>query len=176
MSYYFALCSSEMYQQKYLEFLLEHYHELHLPYAFPETFSYLASPVLMGKGCFLCFNDEYEVIGAFGFIFGTGEHEYTDTDIVQIQAVFILKHYRKSYLFLHSLQFFIQYLAQQRGEVREIRFWSPADEPLRRLFDKLAQRVASVQMEFGTLDEYRASFEAWQAYAAKFPVEKYFDL
>lgn len=175
MSYYFSICSSEMYQQKYLEFLLEHYKQLHLPYPFPVSLSFIASPVLMERESFLCFNEEDEIIGAFGYIYGTGENEYEDTHIVQIQIAFLQEKYRRTKLFLKGLQFLTQYIAQLDKEVEEFRFWAPANSYLRGLFSKIAKREASSETAFGSIDEYRASFPAWHTYAAGFRHEAYFD-
>ncbi|MFT9849466.1 hypothetical protein [Aneurinibacillus sp. REN35] len=174
MSYYFSICSSAMYQQKYLEFLLEHYNQLHLPYSFPVALSFIASPILMERESFLCFNEEHEVIGAFGYIYGTGENDYEDTHIIQMQIVFLQEEYHGTTVFLKGLQFLTQYLAQLDQEVTEFHFWAPADAYLRQLFTKIAQKVSSSETAFGTIDEYHASFSAWRTYAAKFRHEASF--
>lgn len=54
----FSVCASEMYQRKYMDFLLTHYVDLRLPYPFPDAFGFIASPVLLGQECFLCLDDE----------------------------------------------------------------------------------------------------------------------
>jgi len=167
MSYYFSICSSEMYQQKYMELLLEHYEQLRLPYPFPVALSYIASPVLMRYESFLCFNEEGEVIGAFGCIFGTGEKEYEDTDIVQIQVVCFAEPYRGTLLFAKALSFFTEYLEQLDHEVTELRFWAPADDDLKKLFAKISRRTATANTEQGALDEYRCTYSEWTSQAAK---------
>ena len=177
MSYYFARCSTVMHEQKYVEFLLEHYQDLNLPYSFPISLSFIASPLLMEdeKGeCFLCFSDQHEVIGALGYIYGTGENQYQDTHLIQIQIVYFREEYRKTTLFLHTLQFLIQYIAQLDREVKEFRFWTPANDDLQRLFTKIADKINSLETAFGPLDEYHASFSHWYAYANKFRQETYF--
>lgn len=172
MGTYISVCSSEMYQQKYMEFLLEHYTQLNLPYSYPVTLSFLASPILMDRETFLCFNDDHEVIGAFSYIYGTGEHQYEDVHIIQIQVAFFLEEYRSTRLFLQAIQFLTDHITQLGENVQEIRFWTPADDYLRRLFHKIATKNASVDTSFGTLDEYQASFPAWQAYSTKFRSSK----
>ena len=157
MSYYFSICASEFYQQKYVEFLLENYEQLQLPYAFPVALSYIVSPILMTHESFLCFNDDDEVVGAFGCIYGTGEKEYEDTDIVQIQVIFLADQYRGTLLFARALHFFTEYLEQLDREVKELRFWAPADASLHKLFAKIATKTAFAHTEHGMLDEYRCS-------------------
>ncbi|GIP33417.1 hypothetical protein [Paenibacillus sp. J2TS4] len=174
MDCYFSRCSSLFYDKKYLEFLLEHYTQLNLPYSFPAALSFLASPILMEAEAFLCFNEDYETIGALGYIYGTGENQYEDTQVVQIQIVFLLEEYRRTRLFLQGLQYLTQYIAQLDREVREIRFWAPADNDLRKLCTKVAERKTTAESVFGEIDEYRASFQAWHSYAAKFRHETYF--
>lgn len=174
--YYFTVSSTPMYLERYLEFLLEHYEELNMPYPFPVTLSFIGSPIIMEQECFLCFNEEDELIGVMGYIYGTGEHQYQDHHIVQIQVVFVLEPYRRTRWFLDGLQFLTQYMAQLEQKVQEIRFWAPAHSDLRRLFTKIANRTASPSTAFGTIDEYRASFPALQAYAAKYAIhEVYFE-
>lgn len=174
MSFYFAVCRTEMYQQKYLEFLLEHHDRLHLPYSFPVAFSFLASPVLMGRECFLCFNGEDEVVGAFGYIHGTGERDYEDMHVLQIQVFFLLPEYRGTLLFIKGLQFMTQHIAQLKDEVEELRFWTPADDYLRRLFAKVAEPAASRETVFGGIDEYRVPCQSLLAYTERYRQETYF--
>lgn len=176
MSYYFQICATERYQEKYISFLLEHYSALNLPYSFPVTLSYIASPVLMTEEAILFFDHNDELAGALGYIYGTGEEQYQDTDIVQLQTLFLLDKYRGTRLFLEGLQYLTQYLAQLDREITELRFWVPAhDSQLRRLCGKLAQRTASSETAFGMIDEYRVSLPQLQQYGARFRHECYFE-
>ncbi len=168
MGYYFSKCSSELYQQKYLDFLLEHYQQLNLPYSFPVSLSFIASPFLLGDDAFLVFNDDEELIGAFGYVLGTGENQYEDTHIVQLQTVFFLEQHRCSLVLLRTLQFLTQYIAKLETEVTELRFWTAADESSRKLFGKIAERTSSVETVFGEIDAYQVPFSKWQSYAAKY--------
>jgi len=168
MSTYISVCSSEMYQQTYLSFLLEHYDRLGLPYSYPVALSFLSSPILMDREAFLCFNDEDEVIGAFSYIYGTGENQYEDKHVIQVQVVFILEKYRVTRLFLQAIQFLIEHITDLEEDVRELRFWTPANDRLRRLFSKFAEKIDSVDTVFGPIDEYRTAFSDLRAYAAKF--------
>ncbi|BAU28376.1 hypothetical protein DFP93_107157 [Aneurinibacillus soli] len=174
MDYYFQICATERYQEKYITFLLQHHKELNLPYPFPVLLSFMASPVLMQGEAVLCFNPDYEVIGALSYIYGTGDHNYQDTHIVQIQAVFLVDERRKTRLFLEGLQFLTQYIAQLDRKVTEFRFWTPAKRDLRRLFAKLAERTATRETDLGLIDEYRAPFSQWHTYGMRFRHESYF--
>ncbi|MGO4344507.1 hypothetical protein AB4Z45_03305 [Paenibacillus sp. MCAF9] len=174
MCYYFQVCSTESYQDKYLVFLLEHYKELKLPYSYPISLSFLASSVLMKKEAFLCFNEEDEIIGAFGYICGTAENQYEDTHVAQIQIVFIVDEYRRSRLFLESLQFLTQYIAQLSEPIIDFRFWVPVDLRLHKLLSKIAERKNTWETVQGVIDEYHASFSEWQTYVLKFRQEVYF--
>ncbi|MGE5703813.1 MAG: hypothetical protein ACM32O_14910 [Clostridia bacterium] len=128
----------------------------------------------MERTPFLCFTDEYELVGAFGIIFGTGENAYEDKQIVQIQIAYLQEEHRKPGVFLRGLQYMVQYLDQLETEVTEFRFLTAPDDYLNRLFAKIATKTASHETAFGTIDEYRASFAAWKAYAARFHQETYF--
>ncbi|RNB83386.1 hypothetical protein EDM56_22235 [Brevibacillus fluminis] len=168
MSCTFSACASEMDYQNYLEFLLEHYRDLHLPYPFPVSLSFIASPVLMQQGSILCFDEsEDRNIGALGYILGTGENHYQDTHVVQIQAVYLLEPYRSHTVFRKGLQFFTDHIVKQH-EVSEIRFFAPADDKLHRLLTKVSERIATRETDSGPLNEYRAAFSEWLAKVARF--------
>ncbi|MBW7475861.1 hypothetical protein K0T92_14030 [Paenibacillus oenotherae] len=175
MSYYFQICATERYQELYITFLLEHYSELNLPYSFPVALSYMASPVLMREEAILCFDQNDEIAGALGFIYGTGEQQYQDVHVVQLQVVFLQEEHRGTRLFLEGLQYLAQYLAALERKITEIRFWAPSQSELRQLFGKLAERVASSKTEGGEIDAYRASLDQWLAYGRRFRHEIYFD-
>jgi hypothetical protein len=126
----------------------------------------------MGKDVILAFNQDDELIGAIGYILGTGEHEYEDIHVVQIQTLFIEPFYRGSRLFLRGLQFFLDRLQEHDITVTELRFWTPALDELRSLIGKFAQPAAvATQAEFGALDEYRIPYTDLLVFAKKFKPE-----
>lgn len=168
MGYYFSVCSTHMYQFNYIDFVLEHYRELNLPYAFPAALSYIASPLLMESEPILGFDDEDQVVGALGYIHGTGENNYADRHIVQLQAAYIVERHRRTGLFVQGLQFLLQHLALQEEKVEELRFWTENTPSNRRLYTKFAKRFASADNDSGSLDAYRVSTSELQAYLAKF--------
>ncbi|MDT9720081.1 hypothetical protein QVE09_14285 [Paenibacillus sp. ClWae2A] len=170
MSHYFAKCSTYMYQHRYMDFLLAHYNELNLPYSFPTTLSYISSPLLMDGGAMLCFDDEDEVAGAFGYIHGTGEHDYEDRHVIQLQVAFIVHEHRRSRIFIEGLQFLVQHLDEYAYEepVQEIRFWALSEEANRRLFSKIAQQVTSTIREEGELNAYVVKLAQLRSYLASF--------
>ncbi|MCU6708686.1 hypothetical protein M6D81_08140 [Paenibacillus sp. J5C_2022] len=170
MDYYLAECATEMYMRNYMEFLLENYTELKLPYSFPVAFSYLASPVLLSRESFLCFNEEDEVIGAFGYIHGTGEHDYEDVHVIQLQVAYIKEGHRRTRLFLEGLRYLSEYLAERDEGVREIRFWTGEDAYSERLFSKFARQTARVESERGILYGYNVAVPDLQDYIARFQV------
>ncbi len=165
LSYYFEICATETYQAKYLDYLLGHYADLGLPYPFTVALSYIASPVLIGNEAILAFNADDELVGAVGYIHGTGDHDYADTEIVQIQIVYIDETCRCTRLFLRGLQFLAQHLRDLDQHVAEIRFWTAASSTHRSLFGKLAERASVTNHPaYGQLDEYRVSLPALLAF------------
>ncbi|MNZ99894.1 hypothetical protein D3C78_1192370 [compost metagenome] len=175
MSFYFSVCSTAKYQEKYISFLLKHYTELGLPYSFQETFSYIASPVMMEKEAILMFDQDDEVAGAIGYIHGTGDKDYEDSHVIQLQILFIIEKYRGSRLLLQAAQFLAQYIDQLREPVTELRYWIPAQEnALVKLSGKLAAQADFHETERGAIAEYRIPFADWHAYAMKYPHENYF--
>lgn len=174
MSCYFTICSTAKSQEIYMQFLLENYDALNLPYSFPVALSYISSPVLMGEECILIRDSNDEAAGALGFIRGTGAQSYEDQHILQIQTVFLKEHFRSSRLFLQASQFLAQHLAQLKHPVTELRFWIPAQPRLQRLCGKLAQKTAIQETVHGIIEEYRMDFADWHASMQKYPHELYF--
>ncbi|WP_127533946.1 hypothetical protein [Paenibacillus kobensis] len=160
----FNVCSTEMYQRKYMDFLLTYYEDLRLPYSFPIAFGFIASPVLLGEECFLCLDEEGDAIGAFSYIHGTGEENYKDRHIVQLQVAYLKPSYRCTTLFLQGLQTLAEHLNELNEEVQELVFWTETDGDSTRLFDKFALRTSIGE----SVIEYRVTLPLLNAYLAKF--------
>ncbi|MGO4548405.1 hypothetical protein AB4Z29_26810 [Paenibacillus sp. 2TAB23] len=174
MSYYFSVCSTVNYQETYISFLLEQYEHLNLPYSFQTSLSYITSPILMGKDSIIIWNAQDEPAGAIGFIHGTGEHDYEDRNIIQIQVLFLKKSSRSGRTFLRSMQFLGQHLAQINEPVTELRFWIPAQSALQKLCAKWAVKSQSNATEYGDIEEYRMDYALWHAAVMKYPHELYY--
>lgn len=155
----FSVCATDMYHKRYLDYMLKHYDDLNLPYSFPEAFGYLASPVMMDKEAVLCLNAEDETLAAFGYIHGTGEHDYTDEHVIQLQAVYISEPYRSCFLFLHGLQFLVHHLDTGQQRVSEIVFWIGENPYLQRLVEKFAKRKSVAGSDRGTLAFYHVDVQ-----------------
>lgn len=160
----FSVCATEAYQRKYMDFLLANYEDLRLPYPFPVAFGFIASPFLMGRECFLCLDDEGEAIGAFGYIHGTGEGNYEDRHVVQLQIAFLSKPYRHTRLFLRGLQILAKNLNELNEVVTELVFWTGIDDYAIKLFDKFAERTRVGELAVG----YRLTLRHLNAYLARF--------
>ncbi|MDF2835053.1 MAG: hypothetical protein K0Q63_693, partial [Paenibacillus sp.] len=158
-----------MYQRKYMDFLLEHYESLNMPYPFPISFNFIASPLLMEKSAvILCLDDDGEAVGAFSYIRGTGESNYENHDVLQVQVAYLVEALRGTVAFLHGLQFLSDYLEEEAGEVTELVFWSSPDAYLARLFGKFAERTSVQGTAAGDLFAYRATPGQLKAYLARF--------
>ncbi|MHA7965099.1 hypothetical protein ACX93W_13230 [Paenibacillus sp. CAU 1782] len=166
MGYYVQECKTEFYGQLYTSYLLDRYSGLNLPYAFPTAFHFLASPLLVGAA-FLCFNDQDEVAGAFGYIRGTGENQYQDTHVAQLQLVYLSEDHRGGRLLATALQCLMEHVEEQSEEIRQFRFWVPSDLGLQRLCDKLGEKKASWDTAHGQILEYHGNAAEWSAYADK---------
>lgn len=164
----FSVCATAMYQAKYLDFMLKHYDDLGMPYPFMVSFGFIASPVLMEKEAILCLDEENEVVGALGYIFGTGEKQYEDKQVVQMQAVYLDKAFRGTRLFLKGLQFLLHHLKHQPVSVTELVFWTGQDPFMNRLAAKFASLESVTESEFGRLSAYRVPVPDLEAYLHKF--------
>lgn len=163
----FSVCVTDMYLRKYMDFLLTHYEELRLPYPFPVAFGFIASPILMGRECFLCLDDEGDAIGAFGYIHGTGDGNYEDRHIVQLQVAFLAESYRRTKIFLQGLQELVKHMNGLKEEVTELVFWTGTDTYAVRLFSKFAERTSMGEAFVG----YRTTLRRLNDYLSKFKRE-----
>ncbi|OBZ11102.1 hypothetical protein [Bacillus sp. FJAT-26390] len=174
MNYHFSVCATANYQEKYIEFLLLNYEHLKLGYSFPVSLSYLSSPIFMEREAILVLDDEQNVIGAVGYIHGTGEQHYEDIHIVQIQVLFLLEKYRRSRLFLHVLQFLAQHLAQLKEPPLELRFWATDRTGLEKIIARFAMKMSATHTDYGINTQYQADFKSFYAFAMAYPHERYY--
>lgn len=166
---HFSVCRTMLQEHRYIDFLLARYDELNLPYSFPVSLSYLASPLLMGGTAILCYDRKDELCGALSYIHGTGEHNYEDRDIIQIQVAYLADSCRSTRRFYEGLRFLTKHLAGQEENIQEICFWAPGNARNRRLFCKFAEPVATAQQPEGPLDGYRICMKQLQDYLNKRP-------
>lgn len=160
----FYICASEMYQRKYMDFLLKNYEDLRLPYSFPVAFRFIASPVLLLHECFLCVDEDGEAVGAFSYIHGTGEGNYEDRHIVQLQVAYLISPKRRTALFLLGMHTLAEHLNDLNEEVTELVFWTGTDAYAGRLFSKFAERTSIGE----SVVEYRVSLNRLNTYLSKF--------
>lgn len=168
-------CSAFMYMQRYMEFILDNYSELNIPYPFNVSLSYLSSPILLDGEVFLALDDENEVIGAISYIYGTADQNYSNREVIQFQIAYLSKPYRTSSVFLLMLQLISQYLVYIEDSIEELRFWSKPDLYLERIVNKRMDcAIKHYESIYGSLHEYRIPFAIFQQYTSQFHQEKYY--
>lgn len=167
----FARCATFMYEHKYIDFLLEHYEQLKLPYNFAASLGFLSSPLLLDGEMFLGLDEDGEAVAAFGYIYGTGELDYADRHVIQLQTAYCVERLRCTRLFVRGLQFLLQHVEIFAPEVGEIRFWVGDDRYMSRLAAKFARLHAAHDTAFGLLREYRCSVAELRACVSRFTDE-----
>jgi len=175
MQYEVMRVSAFMYEQRYMEFVLDHYKQLNMPYPFSVSFSYLASPVLMDEEIFLALDDDHQTVGCLSFIRGTAENNYENRDVIQLQVVYIDPQYRGTKLLLELLQLMVQCLRYLEEPVNEIHFWTKDDPAIRSLITK---RLAIIPQQhesiYGPLIAYVIPYELLEQYISAFRQVDYF--
>lgn len=175
MYYEVMRVSAFMYEQRYMEFVLDRYMQLNMPYPFSASFGYLASPVLMDEEIFLALDDDHQIVGCLSFIRGTAENNYENRDVIQLQVVYIEPEYRGSKLLLELLQLMVQCLRYLEDPVKELHFWTKDDSVIRSLVTKrLAIHPQQHQSVFGVLAAYSIPYELLEQYVSAFPKIEYF--
>ncbi|MFC6334759.1 hypothetical protein ACFP56_19170 [Paenibacillus septentrionalis] len=167
--------SAFMYEQRYMEYVLDRYMQLEMPYPFSVSLGYLASPVLMNEEIFLALDDDHDIVGCLSLIRGTAEYNYENREVVQLQVVYIEPQYRASRLFLQLLQLMTQCLRYLEEPVAEIQFWTKADERLLALITKRIKVQPQLhQSVYGPLHSYVLPYEKLEKYVSAFPQVNYF--
>jgi len=166
MSFEYRSFFFEMDYEAYMRFLLEHDSELNLPYAFGMKLSFVSSPIALGQGMLILAEETGEVVGAVGFVYGTGVHEYEDREVCQIEVAFLREEYRGRLSFRNALRALVDQIQAGNPDVKTVQFWVPAgDEELRLLFAKLVALPGSTQSRVNDLDLYKLSYAELASYS-----------
>jgi hypothetical protein len=165
MAFDYRIIELEMDSESYMAFLLEHQNELNLPYSFAMKLSFIASPLVLGKAL-IVFNDEpYEIIGAAGFVYGTGAHDYEDQHICQVEVAFIQKAYRSTFVFAQGLRELVQAIKADNEAVQQVQFWTSVDQPeLDRLLGRFTLLPHAKKTIVNNMAFYTIPFDELESY------------
>lgn len=169
MSFAFRLCTLEMDFDAYVTFLLRHDRELGLPYPFPVKLSFLSSPLILGKAMLVISEEPYDIVGAAGFVYGTGPRDYEDRDVCQIEVAFLREGCRRSLLFARGLQALVAEMKAGNPDVSQVQFWAPAapEEPQERLFGRLSALPGASRAVVNDLALYTVPFVELERYSRR---------
>ncbi|QMV39771.1 hypothetical protein [Cohnella cholangitidis] len=152
--------------EAYMKFVLENHEGLNLPYPFAVKLSFAGSPLVLGKAMLVISEEAYELVGAAGFVFGTGTHDHEDRDVCQAEVAFLLPEYRGTTLFIRGLLALIDLAAEENPDVEWFQFWAPNDRPeLTKLFSKFAALPGACLQTVNEVTLYRIPFAQLAAYA-----------
>ncbi|MBJ6360349.1 hypothetical protein JFN88_03305 [Paenibacillus sp. MAHUQ-46] len=153
--------------ESYVQFLLEHHRELNLPYPFAVKLSFVSSPLVAGKAMLIFSEEPYEIVGAAGFVIGTGANQYEDKHVCQIETVFIRQEYRVASLFWQSMRALVELMKQENPAVRQVQFWASADHKEQEsLFRKFASLPGASRTVVEGLALYQVPYSELEAYLA----------
>jgi hypothetical protein len=152
-----------------MKFLLRHNTDLNLPYAFAVKLSFISSPLIFGKAMLILSDENYDVVGAVGFVYGTGANGYEDRHICQVEVAYLRPEYRRKTLFMQALLAVLDQIKAGSPVVEKVQFWvaeGQSDEE--RLFSKfnalpgserlLVNGMACYQIWYRELENYCRSF------------------
>ncbi|NOU93738.1 hypothetical protein GC093_10960 [Paenibacillus sp. LMG 31456] len=169
MSYQFRLCNFEMDYEGYIKFLLEHHDELNLLYPFAVKLSFISSPLIFGKAMLIFSEDPYQIVGASGFVYGTGPNNYEDRHICQVEVAFLQREYRCKPLFIKGLKVLIAEMKAGNPDVETVQFWaSDGQMELEGLFSKFNSLPGSNRFTVNNLVCYQISFRELETYCRRF--------
>lgn len=169
MPYEFRPCDLEMDYESYVKFVIKHHDELNLPYSFAIKLSFISSPLIFGKAMLIFSEEPYEIVGAAGFVYGTGANQYEDWEVCQVEVAFIQKAYRRTFVFARGLQALIDQMKAGNPNVEKVQFWaSEGQGELERLFTKFSALPGSTKSIVNNLALYTVSFHELEAYCLRF--------
>lgn len=170
MQFLFRPCVFEMDHKAYVNFLIAHHNELNLPYPFAMKLSFLSSPLIYGKALLVFEQDCYELVGAAGFVYGTGDNDYEDRQTAQVEVVYLSKPYRTGKLFFELMRNLIRLMQEEEPQVTRVQFWAmPRDPAHVRLFGKfLALPGSSSETAENGLKLHQAEYSELEAYILRY--------
>ncbi|WP_248927255.1 hypothetical protein [Paenibacillus hamazuiensis] len=153
-----------------MKFLLRHCADLNLPYAFAVKLSFISSPLIFGRAMMILSEEDYDVVGAAGFVYGTGPNAYEDRHICQVEVAYLRPEYRRTTLFMQGLMTILGEIKAGSPDVEMIQFWvAEAQTVEERLFSKflalpgskrlIVNGLACHQILFRELEDYCRRFE-----------------
>lgn len=172
MSYEFRPCELEMDFTAYIKFLIQHQAELNLPYSFAMKLSFIASPLIFGKAMLVFSEEPYQIVGAAGFVYGTGAEEYNDRHVCQVEVAFLKSEHRRTTLFMRSLQKLVELIKAGEPAVQQLQFWAPADDAdLNKLLSNFLAWSGSTSNVTNNMAFYTIPFRELESYCRRYRSE-----
>ncbi|MEK3883308.1 hypothetical protein [Paenibacillus sp. PL2-23] len=166
MHYIHRPCELEMDHSAYMKFLLSNYDQLRSPYSFPMTLSFIASPLILGQAWLIFSEEEYECVGAFSVVFGTGERNYEDREICQLSVAYLQPEVRRTPLFARTMHLLLQRLEHLNPEIKELHVWTARNSDEQRLLTKLSRLDGATRRATdGDLELYALPFHSLKMYS-----------
>lgn len=169
MHYLCRPCSTELDYEEYMTFLLRHDAELNLPYPFAVKLGFLSSPLLFGKAMLVLSEEDYDVVGAVGFVYGTGANNYEDRQICQVEVMYLRPEHRRQTLFVQVLLALLAKLQEGGEAVERVQFWVKEDRTEEnRLFSKALALPGSERHLVNGLFCYQIPYRELENYCLRF--------
>lgn len=165
MPYLFRFRELEMDTDAYITFLLEHHDDLNLPYEFAMKLSFMSSPLILGKALIVFDEHNYQVVGAAGFVYGTGANQYEDKHICQFEVAYIQQAYRRTTLFTQGLRVLVEAIKADNPAVTQVQFWtSTGQKELDKLMAKFTVLPCSSKSIVNNMAFYTIPFDELESY------------
>ncbi|WP_310187793.1 hypothetical protein [Bacillus sp. 3255] len=169
MSYLCRPCTTELDYEIYVKFLLRHYADLNMSYAFAVQLSFVSSPLMFGKAMLILSEEDYEVVGAAGFVYGTGLNGYEDRHICQVEVAYLRPEYRRSTLFVQGLVALLDMIKAGSPDVEKVQFWvEEGQSETERLFSKWSALPGSEKLLVNGLVCHQLPFRQLEDYGRRF--------
>ncbi|MNQ81599.1 hypothetical protein D3C85_966270 [compost metagenome] len=152
-----------------MKFLLRHNEDLNLSYSFATKLSFISIPLLFGKAMLILSEEDYVIVGAVGFVYGTGLNGYEDRNICQIEIAYLVKENRCTTLFVQGLLSLLDVIKAGSPNVEKVQFWVTGDRSESdRLFSKFSALPGSEQLHVNGQVCHQIQFRELDDYCRKF--------
>jgi hypothetical protein len=141
--------------------------ELGVPYSWVTVMSSLIYP-MEDNGFMIGRDDTGCALAALAYTLGTLEDSYADRSRVEVHLLFFERRLRHGRPLLQAMRMAADHWLELPAGVREVVFFTPAAEEIRRFYGKFAQWQYTSEQPCGQLDFYATTPEHLLEFAERF--------
>ncbi|MDQ0230322.1 hypothetical protein J2S19_001576 [Metabacillus malikii] len=157
-------CDHDEEKERMIDFILAHRKEINPAYDVRTVFFSLGTQLLYGD-TLLVLNNENELIGFVGYLFGTPENQFQDPETVRIEMVYLKNNYRCTRHFIACFRKLLTHIEEANLDTIKIQFYvNKENDYLCKLSSKFAIVESTTLSNFGEELLYSTSLTEVKTY------------